>query len=109
LVTARIGSVIESARRRLDWRGADPRLGPEAERATFAHTLAFLFGCGGLLVLLTVALPGAATRNPLAEALIATAALGFATALILWYERIPMRALALSPALGSILTGLVIC
>jgi diguanylate cyclase (GGDEF)-like protein len=82
---------------------------PKAERGTIARTLAFLFGFGGLLLLFTLLLPGSTGRDPAALALIGVAALAFAGALVAASERLPMWFLALAPALGSILTGAVIC
>jgi diguanylate cyclase (GGDEF)-like protein len=87
----------------------EPRFSPEAERETFARTLAFLFGFGGVLLLFTLLLPGGDGRDEIALAAIAVAALIAAGGLMTAFHRLPMGLLALAPALGSILTGAVIC
>jgi diguanylate cyclase (GGDEF)-like protein len=102
-------SILGVARQRLDWRNADTRVGPVAERATIARTLAYLFGFGGVLLLLTLLLAGSPGRDEIALAAIAAAALAFAGVLIGGYSRLPMWFLTVAPGAGTVLVGLVIC
>jgi diguanylate cyclase (GGDEF)-like protein len=103
-----VQTAIGVARRRLDWREADLRLGAAAERATIARTLAYLFGFGGVLLVLTLLLDGSPDRNAGALVLIGVAAVAFAAVLVVGYDRLPMRFLIVAPAAGSVLVGLVI-
>lgn len=104
-----VRSVMGVARQRLDWRNADIRLGPASERATIARTLAYVFGFGGVLLLLTLLLGGSPDRNLGALVAIAIWALAFAGCLIAAYDRLPIWFLTVTPAVGSVLVGLVIC
>ena len=71
--------------------------------------LAYLFGSGGLLLLLTLALPGADGRESLALAFVAVTALGIATLLVAGFDRLPWWFLVITPSLGTVLVVLVIC
>ena len=97
------------ARDRLDWRDPDHHLGQPADRGTVARMLAYLFGSGGLLLLLTLALPGADGRESLALAFVAVTALGIATLLVAGFDRLPWWFLVITPSLGTVLVVLVIC
>ena len=60
-------TLLGGARARLDWRDPEHHLGSgRARRGAIARTLAYLFGFGGLLLLVTLALPGSpsATAPP---------------------------------------------
>ena len=73
------------------------------ERAVMARGLAFLFGAGGLLVLLTLVLPHEDDIDDLAVALPALVALGVAGALSGWQRRVGPWTLSLVLAGGTVL------
>jgi diguanylate cyclase (GGDEF)-like protein len=93
---------------RLDWRDPEHHLGRRGERGAIARTLAYLFGFGGLLLLVTLALPGSPDRDSAALAVIAVAAFVVAAGLIVGYDQIPWRVLVVAPAMGTALVVLVI-
>ena len=90
------------------WRGSKARLGDSSDPATIARTLAYLFGFGSLLLLFTLLLPGAPDRDEGTLAVIAGMAMLVALVLVAWYDRTPMWALKVAPALGTLLASLVI-
>lgn len=102
-------SLARVARPRLGWHGTDRALDSVAERAAIARTLAFLFGVGGVLLLLTLLLAGSPEREDGPLLAVAAAALAFAGALAAGYDRLPVWLLTVSPSVGSVLAGLVIC
>jgi diguanylate cyclase (GGDEF)-like protein len=93
---------------RLGFRQPAVRVDTGVDRGMIARILAYLFGFGGLLVLLTLLLPDTSDRQTRELAIIAGVAMGFAVALIAAYDALPERVLRATPALGTILTGFVI-
>ena len=93
---------------RLDWRGPEHHLGVPGERGTIARTLAYLFGGGGVLLLLTLALPGSPERESGVLAVIAVAALAVAVLLVIGFDRLPWWFLVVAPSLGTVLVVFVI-
>jgi diguanylate cyclase (GGDEF)-like protein len=93
---------------RLRWRGSGARLGDAADPATLARTLAYLFGFGAVLLLVTLLLPGSAGRNEPALVAIAGAAICVAAFLIAVYDRLPIWFLKLVPGFATGLVALVV-
>ena len=105
----RIKQAVDVARGRLDLRSTEVGLDPERQRGEVARTLAYLFGFGGVLLAFTLLLPGAPGRDEAAMAGVAGLALVVAAWFLIAFDRLPMWALAIAPAAGSLLVGAVIC
>lgn len=101
----RIASVAAA---RLDWRDPEHHLGRPGERGAIARTLAYLFGFGALLLLVTLALPGSPERDSVALAVIALVAFASAIGLIVAFDRIPWWMLVAAPGFATGLVVLVI-
>ncbi len=93
---------------RLSWRHADSRFDTQADRGWIARVLAYLFGFGAVLLLLTLLLPGAPEREADRLALVAIASLIVAAFILLTYERLPIRFLRAAPGIGTLLAALAI-
>ena len=106
--TTRIKRILSTGAYRLDWRDPDHHLGMPGERGTVARTLAYLFGFGGALLLLTLALPGSPDRESLALGAVAAAAFAVAGLLLVGFDRLPWWFLVIAPSLGTVLVVLVI-
>ena len=107
-LTAEIRRIVRVAGQRLDWRDPEHHLGIPGDRGAIARTLAYLFGFGGLLLLLTLALPGSPDRDEAALIAISIAAAAVAGVLIAGFDRLPWRVLVVAPAMGTALIVLVI-
>lgn len=94
---------------RLGWHGADRPLSSASERAAIARTLAFLFGVGGALLSITLLMAGSPQRDEWPLVAVAAAVIALAGVLAAGDDRLPMWSLAVSPSVGSVLVGLVIC
>lgn len=105
----RVKQAVNTARGRLDWRSTEVGLYPDRQRGEIARTLAYLFGFGGVLLACTLLLPGAPGRDEAAMAGVAGLALVLAASLLIALDRLPMWALTIAPAAGSLLVGAVIC
>jgi diguanylate cyclase (GGDEF)-like protein len=99
---------VQVAVERMRWRRSDARLGDSTDPRTIVRTLTYLFGFGGILLLVTLLVPGAPDRQVAPLAGIAVLAFAFAGFLIWAYDRLPMGFLKVAPAVGGILVGLVI-
>jgi diguanylate cyclase (GGDEF)-like protein len=93
---------------RLRWEQLYPNADPEADRSWIARFLAYLVGFGGILLLLTLLLPGSEDRQSLELVITAGAALVVAAIFFLLYEVLPLWFLRLAPAIGTFLVGLAI-
>jgi diguanylate cyclase (GGDEF)-like protein len=80
----------------------------EVDRGWIARILAYLFGFGGALLLLTLLLPGAADRDEQALGLVAAAGFAIAAVILIIYDRSPVWFLRAAPALGTLLVTLSI-
>jgi diguanylate cyclase (GGDEF)-like protein len=94
--------------RRLRWDLSDEGLVNSRDPATMARTLMYLFGSGGLLVLLTVPLADPTGLRWLGMVLPALAALAVAGALAWRFDRLPEPVFAWLPPLGTVLASLVV-
>ncbi len=108
LTAERLKRIASTAAYRLDWRDPDHHLGMPGERGTVARTLAYLFGFGGILLLLTLALPGSPERESAALVALAVAAFAIATVLLVGFDRLPWWFLVIAPSLGTVLVVAVI-
>lgn len=88
---------------RLLGRGVDTQLEDGVDRLLIARILAYLFGSGALLMIVTLALDGDAQREPGALAAVGGIAFVAALVIVVVYDAIPMPALRLAPALGTAL------
>ena len=93
---------------RLTWRDAEARLDARADRGWIARILAYLYGFGGLLLFITLLLPGAADRDPGSLAIVASACLALAVFIIAVFDRLPLWFLRGAPALGTIIVAFAI-
>jgi len=93
---------------RLSWRLADSKFDAQADRRWIARILAYLFGFGGILLFLTLLLPGAAGRESDRLVLIVIASLMVAVFVLLAYERLPIWFLRAAPGIGTLLVALAI-
>ena len=76
------------------------------DRALMARTFAYLFGVGGTLALMTLALPGSPDRAELPFAAIVVAAYLTAATMVLAYDRLPRWAFKAAPLLGNLMITL---
>jgi diguanylate cyclase (GGDEF)-like protein len=100
--------IAVTARERLRWRGLGAELGDTSNPGTMARTLAYLFGFGAVLLLITTLLPGSPGRSEAALFAIAGAAMCVAAGLVAGYDRLPIWFLKLAPGLGTGLVALVV-
>ncbi len=98
------GTLVE----RLSWRQRASGFDSEVDRGWVAHILAYLFGVGGILLLITLLLPGAPGRDSQALAVVAGSALAIAAGIVAAFDRLPMWFLRGAPALGTLLVALSI-
>src|SRR6266511_185322 len=95
-----------SLRERLWWPAVSESGFPISEdRAMMARTYAYLFGLGGLLTLLTLALPGADGRDALVVVAAALAAYLTAAGFVVGFDRLPLWVFKTSPVLGAALVA----
>jgi diguanylate cyclase (GGDEF)-like protein len=113
---SRIGSVRAgsqgrlSLRERLVWPTLSrPAVPISKDRATIARTYAYLFGLGGTLALITLALPGSPDREPL-WGLVVPAIVAYAAAIVfvVSFDRLSMWAFQASPIVGATLVTAVL-
>jgi two-component system cell cycle sensor histidine kinase/response regulator CckA len=80
----------------------------ETQPAVMARTFAYLYGAGGTLVLVTLALPHPSDR--FVPGLIAPALIALCVALVMWigFERIPVWVFHFLPAGGAVLVTIVL-
>jgi len=91
-----------SLKERLLWQAVvAPGTRIEEDRASMARTFTYLFGLGGLLLLVTLLLPAAHDRSEVG--IIAMAAIAIFTAVMftIGFDSLPLGAFKLAPALGS--------
>ena len=93
---------------RLSWANSTTGLDTEVDRGWAARLLAYLFGFGGILLLITLLLPGPAERDPEALAIVAGAAIAMALFLIVVFDSLPVWFLRAAPAAGTLLVALSI-
>ena len=93
---------------RLSWRNPDGSFDAEADRGFAARILAYLFGFGGLLLLLTLLFDGAPGRDEDSLGLVAAGAFLIAAFLILAYDRLPLSFLRAAPGIATLLVALTI-
>jgi diguanylate cyclase (GGDEF)-like protein len=103
-----IGPSSPSLRERLGWNEAGFGAGGAIDRGMIARILAYLFGLGGILLLITLALPDTERQNTGQLVAVAAVALAAACGLFVGYERLPLRVLRAAPFLGTVLVGLVV-
>src|SRR4051794_40646691 len=82
--------------------------GTPTERATMARGLAFLFGAGALLVAVTLLLPHSANTDELPVWGAVAAALATTLVLLRWADRVPVAALQVVLALGTLLISVCV-
>jgi len=92
----------------MSWRHIGTGLDEDINRGWVARLLACLFGLGGVLLFLTLLLPGPAARDSGALAIVAAAAVLFAVFLILAFDRLPVWFLRAAPAVGTCVAALAI-
>jgi len=80
----------------------------DVDRGWAARLLACLFGFGGILLLITLLLPGPVEREPGSLALVAGAAIAVAVFLLVVFDRLPVWFLRAAPAAGTALVALAI-
>lgn len=99
-----------SFRQRLLWPAWSGSAVPISEdRATIARTYAYLFAFGGVLALLTLALPGSPDREPLLGIVLpAVVALLTAGTFFVVFDRLPLWVFQASPLLGATLVTVVL-
>ncbi|HYH60405.1 MAG TPA: GGDEF domain-containing protein [Solirubrobacterales bacterium] len=78
------------------------------DRGWAARLLACLFGFGGVLLLVTMLLPGPAERDLEALAIVAGAAIAMALLLIVGFDSLPVWFLRWAPAVGTCLVAFAI-
>ena len=93
---------------RLRWSGVASDPSVAGGSATLARAFTYLFGSGGVLVLISLLLPGAPDRTTLGIAAPAVVAVGTA-ALILWrFERLPHWVFVALPPFGAVLVTVAV-
>lgn len=93
---------------RLRWRSRGLGLDEDVNRAWVARLLAWLFGLGGLLLFITLLLPGPQDRDSGAMAIVAGSAVLVGLFLLAAFERLPVWFLRAAPAIGTGLVALAI-
>ncbi len=93
---------------RLSWDNAQTGLDTDVDRGWAARLLAYLFGFGGILLLITLLLPGTAERDLEALAIVAGAAIAMALFLLVVFDSLPVWFLRAAPAVGTLLVALAI-
>jgi diguanylate cyclase (GGDEF)-like protein len=93
---------------RLSWRDPNGSFDPEADRGFIARILAYLFGLGGLLLLVSLLLRGSEDRDAENLAYVALASLVIAAFILLVYERLPIWFLRGAPGIGTVLVSLTV-
>ena len=87
---------------RLRWQGVAATLEEGVDRALVARLLAVLFGLAGVLLLITLGLAGDQQREPEEMAALAMFTIVVAIVLYIGQSRLPLWALELAPALGTV-------
>ena len=93
---------------RLSWRHADSRFDARADRGWIARILAYLFGFGGVLLFLTLLLPGAHDREADRLAIVAGGMLLVCVLILIVYDHLPLWFLRAAPAIGTLSVALAI-
>jgi signal transduction histidine kinase len=95
-----------SLKERLLWRTPlTPGTRIEEDSPSMARAFTYLFGIGGLLLLGTLLLPGAPDRDVAGLIAVAVVAIAAAAAFTIGFDRLPLVAFKLGPALGSTVIG----
>src|SRR5437868_4496837 len=100
---------LRSLLQRLRWSAHEPvALDRETQPAVMARTFAYLYGAGGTIVLVTLALPHPSDR--FIPGLIAPALIALCVALVMWigFERIPVWVFHFLPGGGAVLVTVVV-
>ena len=95
-------------RYRLRWGGSAVKLGAAEDSAAVARLLATVLGVGGLLLLVSLLLPGSDSRETGALAAVGAASLLAGVVYLAAYERASRRLLVAGPVLGAVFVALAV-